>query len=117
MPDGPRTAIFPLVAPVGTVTVRDLSPLTLKVVAGTGKPLKVTPSALVKPVPVSVTEVPTAPLSRDKDVMTGRVVVKPENVYALMAEQDIDGALVGGASLDPVSFARIVRFDCPEESQ
>jgi triosephosphate isomerase len=43
--------------------------------------------------------------------------VKPENVYALMAEQDIDGALVGGASLDPVSFARIVRFDCPEESQ
>jgi triosephosphate isomerase len=41
--------------------------------------------------------------------------VKPENVYALMAEQDIDGALVGGASLDPVSFSRIVTFDRPEE--
>jgi triosephosphate isomerase len=41
--------------------------------------------------------------------------VKPENVYALMAEQDIDGALVGGASLDPVSFSRIVRFDRAEE--
>jgi triosephosphate isomerase (TIM) len=43
--------------------------------------------------------------------------VKPDNVYALMAEQDIDGALVGGASLDPVSFSRIVRFDRPEEPQ
>ena len=43
--------------------------------------------------------------------------VKPENVYALMAEQDIDGALVGGASLDPLSFSRIVRFDRPEEAQ
>jgi len=43
--------------------------------------------------------------------------VKPDNVYALMAEQDIDGALVGGASLDPVSFSRIVRFDRPEECQ
>jgi len=43
--------------------------------------------------------------------------VKPDNVYALMAEQDIDGALVGGASLDPVSFSRIVRFDRPLEAQ
>jgi triosephosphate isomerase len=37
--------------------------------------------------------------------------VKPDNVYALMAQPDIDGALVGGASLEPDSFARIVRFD------
>jgi triosephosphate isomerase len=43
--------------------------------------------------------------------------VKPENVYALMAEQDIDGALVGGASLDPLGFSHIVRFDRPEETQ
>ncbi|HYB13458.1 MAG TPA: triose-phosphate isomerase [Myxococcota bacterium] len=43
--------------------------------------------------------------------------VKPDNVYALMAEQDIDGALVGGASLDPRSFSRIVRFDRPEETE
>jgi triosephosphate isomerase len=42
--------------------------------------------------------------------------VKPENVYALMAELDIDGALVGGASLDPASFSRIVRFDRPSEA-
>jgi len=36
--------------------------------------------------------------------------VKPETVYALMAQPDIDGALVGGASLDPEAFARIVLF-------
>jgi triosephosphate isomerase len=42
--------------------------------------------------------------------------VKPENVYDLMAQPDLDGALVGGASLDPDSFARIVRFEKPEES-
>jgi triosephosphate isomerase (TIM) len=36
--------------------------------------------------------------------------VKPENAKALMAENEIDGALVGGASLDPKSFAAIVRY-------
>ena len=34
--------------------------------------------------------------------------VKPENVAELSARPDVDGALVGGASLDPVSFAEIV---------
>ncbi|MEM7411897.1 MAG: triose-phosphate isomerase [Myxococcota bacterium] len=37
--------------------------------------------------------------------------VKPENVDELMAQPDIDGALVGGASLDPEAFARIVHFE------
>jgi triosephosphate isomerase len=37
--------------------------------------------------------------------------VKPDNVDGLMARADIDGALVGGASLDPESFARIVHFE------
>lgn len=36
--------------------------------------------------------------------------VKPENVKGLMAQADIDGALVGGASLKAESFAGIVRF-------
>lgn len=36
--------------------------------------------------------------------------VKPENIGALMAQPDIDGALVGGASLTADSFARIVAF-------
>jgi triosephosphate isomerase len=35
--------------------------------------------------------------------------VKAENAATLMAMPDIDGALVGGASLDPEEFARIVR--------
>jgi triosephosphate isomerase (TIM) len=37
--------------------------------------------------------------------------VKPENASALMNQVDIDGALVGGASLDPQSFAKIVKYD------
>jgi len=36
--------------------------------------------------------------------------VKPDNVASLMAQEDIDGALVGGASLDPVSFSKVVKF-------
>jgi len=36
--------------------------------------------------------------------------VKPENATALMSEEEIDGALVGGASLDPKSFAAIVKY-------
>jgi triosephosphate isomerase len=35
--------------------------------------------------------------------------VKPENAHELMTQPDIDGALVGGASLDPRSFAQIVK--------
>lgn len=36
--------------------------------------------------------------------------VKPDNATALMNEPEINGALVGGASLDPVSFAKIVQY-------
>lgn len=36
--------------------------------------------------------------------------VKPDNVTGLMAQEEIDGALVGGASLDAASFAKIVNF-------
>ena len=36
--------------------------------------------------------------------------VKPENTANLMAQKDIDGALVGGASLDPETFCRIVCY-------
>jgi triosephosphate isomerase (TIM) len=36
--------------------------------------------------------------------------VKPENASALMAQEEIDGALVGGASLDAKSFAAIVKY-------
>ncbi len=36
--------------------------------------------------------------------------VKPDNIDILMAQADIDGALVGGASLDVASFERIIRY-------
>jgi triosephosphate isomerase len=36
--------------------------------------------------------------------------VKPDNIAGLMAQQELDGALVGGASLDAKSFAAIVNF-------
>jgi triosephosphate isomerase len=38
--------------------------------------------------------------------------VKPANTGELMAQRDIDGALVGGASLDPRGFAEIIRASC-----
>ena len=41
--------------------------------------------------------------------------VKPDNARTLMSQPDIDGALVGGASLDPRSFAEIVRGAEDEE--
>ena len=41
--------------------------------------------------------------------------VSPESVDALLAQPDIDGALVGGASIDASKFARIINFQ-PEKS-
>ena len=38
--------------------------------------------------------------------------VKPENIAELMAQEDIDGALVGGASLQLESFVKIVKNAC-----
>jgi triosephosphate isomerase len=39
--------------------------------------------------------------------------VNPATIDELMAQSDIDGVLVGGASLDPVGFARIVNYQVP----
>ncbi len=36
--------------------------------------------------------------------------VKPNNIDEIMSMSDIDGVLVGGASLDPISFARIANY-------
>ena len=43
--------------------------------------------------------------------------VKPENAKGLRAQPEIDGFLVGGASLDPVSFASIVNLSTCRESR
>ncbi len=37
--------------------------------------------------------------------------VKPDNIRELMEQEDIDGALVGGASLDPEEFIKIIKYD------
>jgi len=39
--------------------------------------------------------------------------VKPDNAEEILAQPDVDGALVGGASLDPEAFARIVASASP----
>jgi triosephosphate isomerase (TIM) len=39
--------------------------------------------------------------------------VKPDNAAEILAQPDVDGALVGGASLDPKGFARIVAAAAP----
>nr|MBA3609649.1 triose-phosphate isomerase [Chthoniobacterales bacterium] len=41
--------------------------------------------------------------------------VKPDNARQLLDQPDIDGALVGGASLDPRSFAQIVQAGVSNE--
>ena len=43
--------------------------------------------------------------------------VRPDNISALMAQEEIDGALVGGASLVPTSFAQIVHYSAPESGE
>ena len=47
--------------------------------------------------------------ARDVRILYGGSV-KPDNIDALMAQANIDGALVGGASLEAESFARIVQY-------
>jgi triosephosphate isomerase len=48
----------------------------------------------------------SAPVDRLRILYGGSV--KPENAGELLGQEDIDGALVGGASLDPDAFAAIV---------
>ncbi len=51
-----------------------------------------------------------APVSEDCTILYGGSV-KPNNIDGLMAMPDIDGALVGGASLDEADFHRLVWFE------
>lgn len=48
-------------------------------------------------------------VAEEKRILYGGSV-KPDNIDELMAKQDLDGALVGGASLEDQSFIRIVKF-------
>ena len=48
-------------------------------------------------------------INRDVTIQYGGSV-KPDNIDEIMAQPEIDGVLVGGASLDPAGFARIVNY-------
>jgi triosephosphate isomerase len=41
--------------------------------------------------------------------------VKSSNISEIMKQSDVDGALIGGASLDPEELAKIVRFHAQPE--
>jgi triosephosphate isomerase len=56
-----------------------------------------------------LTELAGAAVAAEVRILYGGSV-KPDNIDALMREPDLDGALVGGASLKAADFARIVRF-------
>lgn len=56
-----------------------------------------------------LTELFEKKLARSTRILYGGSV-KPENIDSLMAEPDIDGALVGGAALKSESFNRIIHF-------
>jgi len=49
------------------------------------------------------------PIAQETRILYGGSV-KPDNIATLMDQPDIDGALVGGASLEPDSFAKLVNF-------
>jgi triosephosphate isomerase (TIM) len=53
------------------------------------------------------------PVADDVRVLYGGSV-KGSNASGIMAQRDIDGALIGGASLDVEDFVRIIRFGAPE---
>ena len=57
-----------------------------------------------------VRDILNAALSRRIRIQYGGSV-KPDNIDDLMAQPDIDGALVGGASLEVESFVRLARFE------
>ena len=65
--------------------------------------------ATIAVVRASVSAIAGADISEQVRIQYGGSV-KPGNIAALMERPGIDGALVGGASLDPEDFARIIRY-------
>ena len=74
VPPAAATVMRPLVAPAGTTNVSCVVLVAENVVAAV--PLSWTPVTPVKPVPVTVTVAPTAPLAGVNEVIVGRVTVK-----------------------------------------
>jgi triosephosphate isomerase len=60
-----------------------------------------------------VGEIFSSPMSRGARILYGGSV-KPESIVDLMDMDDVDGALVGGASLEVASFSRIIKGCLPD---
>src|SRR5438034_6215735 len=78
---------------------------TLRETPGTCKPVGIRQPHCALPTSAPLSDTTTA----DRVRIQYGGSVKAENAGALMSQPDIDGALVGGASLDPRSFAQIVQ--------
>ena len=57
----------------------------------------------------AIKEIGSAEIAQNMRILYGGSV-KSSNVVEIMAQPDVDGALVGGASLDPEEFAKIAKF-------
>jgi hypothetical protein len=109
VPPGPLTEIGPEAAAAGTVAVICESELTVKLDAAT--PLKATPVAPVKPLPLIVTVVPTVPLVGEKPEIAGAGCAVTVNAFALAPAP----ALVVTAMTPLVAFAGTVAVICVAE--
>lgn len=76
---------------------------------GTGKTASVADAAAASALIRSLVAKMDADAARTLRILYGGSV-KPDNIAPFMAEDNIDGALVGGASLEAETFARIVRY-------
>ncbi len=99
---------------LGRLTARDLSPIIIAYepvwAIGTGR--TATPEIAAEmhaEIRETFAEIYDAAAADALRILYGGSV-KPDNIAALMNKEDIDGALVGGASLDPASFAAIIKY-------
>ena len=112
-----RPAVFSLVQKEGNIPEEDMCKLVIAYepvwAIGTGK--TATPEiadGMHLVIRNQLSKLYSTELSNSISILYGGSV-KPDNIDSLMSQENIDGALVGGASLDSESFNRIVNFTCP----
>ncbi|MEY4444458.1 MAG: hypothetical protein RL301_537 [Actinomycetota bacterium] len=64
----------------------------------------------------AIKEIGSADIAQNMRILYGGSV-KSSNVVEIMAQPDVDGALVGGASLDPEEFAKIAKFQSAKSGE
>src|SRR5262245_47620615 len=98
----------PVVARLGTVALMVISSTTEKL--GSTVPLKVTFVAPVKPVPVSVTGVPTGPLPGEKEVIVGVTVDVTLKLVSLMPALPPEVDTVIGPVVAPTGTVAVIKI-------